>query len=210
MESISLNRRNFINQLGISTVGVSALAIPAFVNPKLISTDGKNLNHIGPLDGYTPHIGTVISMLDWLSDSVIRYNKKLTVEQLDYLHDAESNTIGSLMMHLAATEVIYQDITFKNLEDFSKENKERWNIAMELGKDAQEKIKGNPLSYYQEMYEEVRAKTKAEMKNRDDVWLFSGETKDWNWNNYCKWFHVAEHYANHRGQMTWYAKRLPK
>ena len=48
------------------------------------------------------------------------------------------------------------------------------------------------------------------MKQRDDAWLLAGETKDWDWNNYCKWFHVTEHYANHRGQMTWYAKRLPK
>lgn len=210
MENIQFNRRNFINKLGISTLGVSSLILPRYGNANLINLDSKNINHIGPQEGFTPQIGTLISMLDWLSNSVIQYHKKLTVEQLDYLHDVDSNTIGSLMMHLAATEVIYQDITFKNLEDFSPENKTKWNVAMELGKDAQEKIKGNPLSFYKEMYDEVRSKTKAEMKNRDDVWLLSGETKDWDWNNYCKWFHVAEHYANHRGQMTWYAKRAPK
>jgi len=129
---------------------------------------------------------------------------------LDYIHDEDSNSIGSLLMHLAATEVIYQDITFSNLEDFTKENKEKWNVAMNLEEDARKQIKGNPLNYYKEAMEEVRAKTKAELKNRDDKWLLSGETKDWDWNNYCKWFHVAEHFANHRGQMTWYAKRMPK
>jgi hypothetical protein len=149
-------------------------------------------------------------MLDWLSDSVIRVTKNLSIEQLDYLHDKDSNSVGSLMMHIAATEVIYQDITFKGLNDFSKENKEKWNVAMELGEDARTKLKGHNHSYYVEAMNEARAKTKAEMKNRDDKWLLSGETKDWNWNNYCKWFHVAEHFANHRGQMTWYIKRLPK
>ncbi len=210
MENTQFNRRNFINKLGISTLSMSSLVLPLQTNANIVNIDAKNINHIGPQDGYSPQIGTLISMLDWLSNSVIQYNKKLTVEQLDYIHDADSNSIGSLMMHLAAVEVIYQDMTFKNLEDFSPENKIKWNVAMDLGKEAQVKIKGNPVSFYKDLFDEVRNKTKAEMKNRDDVWLLSGETKDWDWNNYCKWFHVAEHYANHRGQMTWYAKRAPK
>lgn len=210
MEKKQFNRRNFIGAFTAGMVGAGSLVLPRYGNAQTLSAQERNLNHIGPMEGYTPQIGTLISMLDWLNDTVIRYNNKLTVEQLDYIHDADSNSIGSLMMHVAATEVVYQDITFKNLNDFSPANKEKWNIAMELGKPAQEKIKGNPLSYYKEMMNEVRNATKAEMKKRDDAWLLSGETKEWNWNNYCKWFHVAEHFANHRGQMTWYAKRLPK
>lgn len=210
MENYKFDRRKFISNLSITTLGVGGLILPRYSNANNFGLIDKNINHIGPIDGYSPQIGTLISMLDWLSDTVIRYNNKLTIDQLDYIHDAESNTIGSLMNHVAAVEVIYQDITFKNLDDFAPENKIKWNVAMELGKDAKEKIKGNPLSYYKDMIEEVRNTTKLEMKKRDDDWLLSGETKDWNWNNYCKWFHVAEHFANHRGQMTWYAKRLPK
>lgn len=210
MKTYKFDRRKFINSLTLATIGASGLVLPRYGNAKASLFDTKNLNIIGPLDGYSPQIGTLISMMDWLSNSVVSVTKKLTIEQLDYVHDANSNSIGALMMHIAATEVIYQDITFKKLDDFTKENKAKWNIAMELGKDAQEKIKGNPFSYYQNMMEEVRNTTKAELKNRDDAWLLSGETKDWDWNNYCKWFHVAEHFANHRGQMTWYAKRLPK
>jgi len=51
----------------------------------------------------------------WLSNSVISYNSKLSTEQLDFVFDEESNSIGSLMLHLAAVEVIYQDITFHDL-----------------------------------------------------------------------------------------------
>lgn len=204
----NIDRRKFTQNLGIG-LGTFMLPLAGISQPTAI-LDENNLNHIGPRSGFTPQIGTLISMLDWLSNSVIQYNRKLSVEQLDFLFDKESNTIGSLMMHLAATEVIYQDLTFHNLEDFTPENKKKWNIAMELGDDARKEIKGNPLSYYKDMFDEVRATTKAEMKKRDDKWLLSGETKEWDWNNYCKWFHVAEHYANHRGQMTWYAKRLPK
>lgn len=195
---------------GISAITAGALLQPGQVNARPSFQMKDNINHIGPIKGYSPQIGTLISMLEWISDSVIRVTKNLSVEQLDYLHDKESNSIGALMMHIAATEVIYQEITFDNLAGFSKENKEKWGTAMDLGEEAQKKIKGNNVSYYTDAMNEARDKTKLEMKKRNDEWLLSGETKDWNWNNYCKWFHVTEHFANHRGQITWYSKRLPK
>lgn len=209
MENKPYDRRAFIGNLALCSLGTGVITLPQQGLAAPIRDDG-NINHIGPKAGFTPQIGTLISMLDWVSDSVIKYNAKLTVEQLDYLHDKDSNTIGSLMMHLAATEVVYQDLTFHDLQDFSAANKAKWEVAMKLEENARQQIKGNPLSYYKEAIDEVRATTKAEMKKRDDAWLLAGETKDWDWNNYCKWFHVTEHYANHRGQMTWYAKRAPK
>lgn len=211
MANKQFNRREFMQVLGVSALVPAALVIPqsSAARPWL-PQETPNINHIGPLEGYTPQIGALVSMLEWISDSVVRVTKKLSVEQLDYLHDKESNSIGALMLHVAATEVIYQDLTFANLSDFSKANKEKWGVAMELGPDAQTKIKGNPVSYYVEAMNEARATTKKEMKQRKDDWLLGGETKEWNWNNYCKWFHVVEHFANHRGQMTWYAKRLAK
>ena len=209
MKNESLSRRKFINTVGMSTFVASNLILPRYGNTQPLFAD-NNINHIGPMDGFTPQIGTLMSMLDWLSDSVLRVTKKLSVEQLDYMHDKDSNSIGALILHVAATEVIYQDITFNNLDDFSKENKEKWHVAMDLGENARTIIKGNKIEYYIEAMNEARAKTKLEMKNKNDDWLLSGETKDWDWNNYCKWFHVAEHFANHRGQMTWYIKRMAK
>ena len=184
MENKTYNRRTFVSNLGLCTIGVGTLTAPpvGIVNKAMVDS---NINHIGPKDGFSPQIGTLLSMLDWVSDSVIKYNAKLTTEQLDYLHDKDSNTIGSLMMHVAATEVVYQDLTFHDLKDFSATNKAKWNAAMELGDAARTQIKGNPLSYYKDAIDEVRAVTRAEMKQRDDAWLLSGETKDWDWNNYC-------------------------
>ena len=209
MKSKNLDRRKFMSMIGVSAVAGSLLVPGGCIASPAKAADG-NINHIGPVQGYSPQIGTLISMLDWISDSVIRATKKLTMEELDRLHDSDSNSIGSLMLHVAATEVVYQDMTFHNLNGFSKENKDKWNVAMELGPDAQTKIKGNKHEYYVEAINSVRATTKMEMKKRDDKWLLSGETKDWDWNNYCKWFHVVEHFANHRGQITWYSKRLLK
>ncbi|MBK6565957.1 MAG: DUF664 domain-containing protein [Saprospiraceae bacterium] len=202
----NVTRRDFALNLGMGGLGAVMLSAQNINGDPKVS---DNINHIGPKKGYTPHIGTLVSMLDWIRDTVFRYHPNLSVAQLDHLHDKDSNTIGALIMHLAATEVIYQDITFDNLDDFSPANKEKWSVAMDLGEKARNEIKGNPLSFYRDMYEEVRTKTNAGLDKRDDNWLLSGETKDWDWNNYCKWFHVVEHYANHRGQITWQAKRLP-
>ncbi len=83
------------------------------------------------------------------------------------------------------------------------------SMAMDLGTDAHTKIKGNNVAYYTDAMNEARTKSLAEFKKRDDAWLLGGESKEWNMNNYCKWFHVVEHFANHRGQITWYSKRLP-
>jgi hypothetical protein len=147
MTNTSSNRRDFARTLGLGTLGASALLLPdtALAGPPTV---GNNINHIGPKEGYTPLIGTLISMLDWVSNTVTLYHQKLTIEQLDYMHDKDSNTIGSLMMHLAATEVVYQDMTFHDLKDFSEANKAKWGVAMDLGEPARQQIKGNPLSYY--------------------------------------------------------------
>ena len=151
-------------------------------------------------------------MMDWMRESVIRAVKGLSQAELDFLIDPESNTIGALLMHLAATEVIYQDLTFYNHKEFSETNKEKWNVAMSLGEEGRKQIKGNNLEYYLSALKEVREKTLAEFKKRDDKWLaevdpsFFGKKPT---NNYCKWFHVCEHEANHRGQITVIKKRLP-
>ncbi len=208
MSNKSFSRRKFINTVGLSAFAAGTLALPAISFAGNLDEGDRNINRIGPIEGYTPQIGTLISMLEWISDSVIRVTKKLSVEELDYLHDKDSNSIGALMMHVAATEVIYQDITFKNLNNFSKANKEKWGIAMDLGPEAQTKIKGNNITYYTDAMNEARSKSLAEFKKRDDEWLLAGETNGSGMNNYCKWFHVTEHFANHRGQITWYSKRL--
>lgn len=210
MHSSTTNRRKFISRLGAATLATGLLQPGTSFAGRNARFADDNINHIGPKEGFSPQIGTLISMLDWNTDSMINATKGLTVDQLDHLHDPDSNSIGSLILHVAATEVIYQDLTFAGLADFSEENKKTWGVAMELGADAREKIKGHPIDFYVNALRSARARTKEELRKKDDVWLLGGETKAWNWNNYCKWFHVVEHYSNHRGQITWYRKRLPK
>src|SRR5687767_8247451 len=89
MRNENLDRRKFMSMVGCSVVaGSLLLSEQSFANPT--KPADTNINHIGPLPGYTPQIGTLISMLDWISDSVIRVTKNLTVENLDRLHDKDS------------------------------------------------------------------------------------------------------------------------
>jgi len=61
------------------------------------------------------------------------------------------------------------------------------------------------------LLKDTREKSLAEFRKRDDKWLMTVD-KDWGWgptNNYCKWFHVAEHESNHNGQIKLLKSRLP-
>ena len=208
LQSNLFNRRNFVK----SSAGIFAgILLPELSVAKNFNPP-DNINIIGPLEGYSPQIGTFVSMLNWIRDSVHRATENLTQQELDYLHDSKSNTIGALLLHLAATEVLYQDLTFNKLKDFSDTNKKKWSVPMNLGEEGRQQIKGNDLKYYLTALKEVRGKTLEELKKRDDKWFaeidpsfFGGQAT----NNYCKWFHVCEHEANHRGQITMIRKRLP-
>jgi len=208
---ININRRKFIQTTAMAaagTAGVTLLPLSSFGNPY----GDDNINIIGPVEGYSPQIGTLVSMLNWIRSSVIRAVKDLKPEELDFLLDPKANTIGALLMHLAATDTVYQDLTFYKLDGFSSDNKKKWGVAMGLGEEGRKQIKGNGLDYYLSALQEVREKTLAEFKKRDDKWFaevdpsFFGDKPT---NNYCKWFHVCEHEANHRGQIALIRKRLP-
>ncbi len=170
-------------------------------------------NVIGPRVGFTPQIGTLVSMLDWMRRPVLSSVQDLTVAQLDHLHDAKANTIGALLLHLAATEHLYQLHTFHGRKwgDWDETTKREWLPAMNLGKDARKTIKGHDLLFYLDALKKGREQTHAELKKRDDAWLMEVD-QEWPWgptNNYCKWFHVCEHESNHNGQIKWIKNRLP-
>lgn len=205
----SVNRRNFVRTSAGLITGLTFLPSLSFAEENHYADE---INIIGPLDGYSPQLGTFISMLNWMRESVIRASKDLKQEELDFLMDPKANTIGAMLLHLAATETVYQDLTFYGLKDFSDENKKKWTVPMGLGEEGRKQIKGHDLDYYLSELKAVREKSLSEFKKRDDKWLaevdphFFGNKPT---NNYCKWFHVCEHEANHRGQITLVRKRLP-
>jgi len=214
MENLKPNdRRSFLKSTALLTSGTLGLAlIPGIGKATEPFTDDR-ANVIGPRDGFSPQVGTLLSMMNWMRGAILRPVKDMTKEQLDYIHDDSSNSIGAMLLHLAATERFYQVHTFegKKWGDWSEQDKKRFDVAMNLGDNGRKTIKENNLDFYLSTLQEVRENTIKEFKNRDDKWLLSVDEK-WFWgptNNYCKWFHVCEHESNHNGQIKYIKSRLP-
>lgn len=210
-----LDRRKFIKTSSLITAGAistgSLFAAP-HLKPLPGYTQENDLNIVGPKEGFTPQIGTLVSMMNWMRFVILRPVQGMSVSDLDYLVDENANSIGAMLMHLAATERFYQIHSFenKNWGDWPKIDAEKWTVASSLGKEAREQIKGKPLDYYIDEMTAVREKTLEEFAKRDDEWLMAVD-ENWYWgptNNYCKWFHVCEHESNHNGQFKFIKSRI--
>jgi uncharacterized damage-inducible protein DinB len=164
--------------------------------------DKSSLYLIGDIPGFTPQIARLVSMMNYVRHTTVSAIEGLTVSELDYLNEPEDNSIGSLLLHIAAAEVGYQTVTFYERQ-MNEEEKHEWDIALALGEKARQEIKGHHLDYYLNKLEQVRAKTLAELASRNDQWLEEQTSfgSDNRVNNYFKWFHVFTHEVNHRGQI---------
>ncbi len=157
---------------------------------------------IEEVPGFTPQVGRLVRA------TTLQAVRGMTQAQLDHVQDAQSNTIGALLAHVAAVEFAYQVITFQGRDLNEQENAE-WGAALDLGEAARRDIKGRPLEHYTRVLEEVRSRTLSEFARRNDDWLFvqsqwgSGVA-----NNYFMWFHVFEDELSHRGQIRWLRKRI--
>lgn len=206
------NRRDFLKKSSLVALGTSFVALPHLASATETSSL-EELNIVGPKEGFSPQIGTLVSMMNWMRNTILMPVRDMSVEDLDYLLDDKANSIGAMLWHLAATERFYQIHTFEGRKwgDWDKADRDAWNIASGLGDAARKEIKGHDLDFYLEKLETVRANTLAEFKKRDDDWLMEVD-QEWYWgptNNYCKWFHVCEHESNHNGQFKLIRSRLP-
>ena len=168
----------------------------------------NSLYVIGGLEGLTPQIGRLVSMLNYVRYTTLEAVKGLDVDALDYQHDAQANSIGALLSHIAAAEVGYQAATFHE-RDLNASEIEEWGAAFALGDRSRQEIRGRDLAYYIGRLEHVRAITLVELGRRDDAWLEAEATTAGGRriNNYFKWFHVLGHEINHRGQIRWLRSR---
>jgi len=114
-----------------SFLGTAALGVLAG-RPGVTADDRPNV--LGPRTGFSPQIGTRISMLTWMLGTIPSTVNGLTQAQLDPLVDAKANTIGALLLHLAATETYYRLHTFDGMKwgAWPRATGEKWD-AMELG-----------------------------------------------------------------------------
>ena len=163
--------------------------------------NNDNLYLIADVPGFTPQVGRLVSMMNYVRHTTLSAVEGLTKKELDYLNDTDGNSIGSLLLHIAAAEVGYQTSTFYNRQ-MTEEEKNQWGAVLALGEKTRQEIKGHELDYYIHQLKQVRTKTLADLACRDDLWLDEQTSfGDKKINNYFKWFHVLTHEVNHRGQI---------
>lgn len=153
-------------------------------------------------DGLSLEFSKLASMMEYTRVTTLAEVGDLTVDQLDFLINDEANSIGMLLAHMVSVERAYQIETFENRE-FTDEDIQMLNPALELGKAAREQIKGKPIEYYLKELEQTRKKTIDAFQTLPDSWLFE-QAPYWGghpMNKYFKWFHVMEDELNHRGQI---------
>ena len=172
--------------------------------------DEKRLYLITDVSGFTPQIGRLVSMMNYVRWTTLRAVDGLTADELDYLHDENSNSIGALLSHIASVEMSYQVGTLEN-RGLTRDEMEKWGAALKLGERGRKEVKGHSLEHYVKLLEDVRNNTLRGFAERDDEWLHEESIfrNDMSANNYFKWFHVFEDELNHRGQIRWIRKRLP-
>lgn len=160
-----------------------------------------------PVEGYSPQIGLMVYMLEDLKNRIAEEVKDLDQSQTDFLFDKDANSIGSLIMHLVSTEAYFQIETLEGRQ-WTDEEHERLGIGAGLTEESKSKLKGKPIQHYLDLWDEVRQKTLAGLKTKDDTWFASGIDEDMNY--HWAWYHVMEHSANHMGQIGSVKNRLPK
>ncbi len=118
-----------------------------------MSTDNPFL--IGDEQGVSPQISGLIGMLRYARKTTLETVAGFSVEDLDHLHDPDSNSIGGLLYHMAAVEACYQANTFDQRE-WNPAEIARWQVAMDLGPEARTQIREHALDYYVAQLAEVR------------------------------------------------------
>src|SRR5271168_2125991 len=111
----AFSRRKFLaGAAATAALGACATGVEAQTSRPEVT--GPNV--LGPLPGYSPQVGTFVSLLTWMREAngVLSATKGLKPADLDYLFDANANSVGALMLHLAATETYYQMNTFDGMK----------------------------------------------------------------------------------------------
>ncbi|MFH6603114.1 DinB family protein [Maribacter algicola] len=146
-------------------------------------------------------------MLEDLKKRITEEVKDLDQSQTDFEFDENANSIGALVMHLVATEAYYQIETLEGRQ-WTEEEREHLGVGGELNDKSKKVLKGKPIRHYLDLWDEIREKTLAGLKTKDDKWFSSNIEEGINY--HWVWYHVMEHQANHMGQIALVKNRLPK
>lgn len=162
---------------------------------------------IKPAEGYANNIGILVNMLEDLKVRITEQVKDLSQTETDFEFDEKANSIGALVMHLVSTEAYFQIETLESRQ-WTDEEQKLYGVGAGLNEESKPQLKEKPIQHYLDLWNDIRKKTLAGLKTKDDAW-FASEVDD-GMNYHWAWYHVMEHQANHMGQIALVKNRLPK
>jgi len=161
---------------------------------------------IGLRKGFTPKVGTLVSMLANARHYLQTTTRELTIENLDSKPNSAPNSIGAILAHLAAAETLFQCMTFEDRQ-FNEEETAYWIDVFKLR--TCERNQGRSLDSYMQELDTIRETTLAGMRERDDTWLESPkEIFGQAGNIHYYWFHYLQDEVRHTGQITMMRKHM--
>lgn len=132
----------------------------------------------------------------------------LSVEDLDFNFDSISNSLGTLLLHIAALEFNYQRILFLN-RSLNNEEFKKYKDALP-GHMYTRNIKKNNVEFYFQELDYIRLNTLKMFSEINDEWLY--KEKVWSnqaiSNNLYLVQHLIDDEISHQGQMKWIKLRL--
>lgn len=177
-------------------------------NPRIVTCD--------PVAGYGPQVGRYVAQLIEVREDLLHELEGLTVEQIDWHPDEQTESTGTLLLHLDAVEWswIHQDIFGAGDDAYPG----IWDEAMPIRVGVPQ-VQGRPIAAYLEQLAATRARTLEVLRGFTDADLArqvgEGEpprgmeprsvlyTIDW-----IIW-HIIEHEATHVGQVELLRRLAP-
>lgn len=164
---------------------------------------------ITSLSPYTTQIGLIVSEINIIRNETLELTKNLSISELDFNFDSQSNSIGTLLLHIATVELKFQldhflmrSITMSEFRKFG--NAAPQNMHKRL-------VFGNDYEFYTKNLHEVRQQTLEQLKNVTDDWLYKEVTTSNGTllgNHYYLLKHIIHDELCHQGQIKIILKRL--
>ncbi len=168
---------------------------------------------VSPEVEFSERIGRYVAMLEDVRRRVRHYVDGLTPEQLSWHPNDRVESIGTVLLHIAAVEVswIQEDICRIPMSE------EEWGIAFPIRLGIPQ-VSGEPLEFYLEKLNRTRAETREILTGLSDSDLDRvlsplepGDPNAPPTTYTIEWilYHLVEHEAHHKGQIAVMKRLLP-
>ncbi len=152
-----------------------------------------------PAFGYDHQIGLLVAKMNSCRKLLIGQTHDLDVPILDFQVKEGFNTIGTLLMHIAAMELVQQRQTLQ--QNLEQDEYELFGEAI-TGRINTDRYRGKNSEHYLSLLSRVRTQSLDLLKSKPDKWLFEEvQIRNRRYNNYFLWYHLIEDENAHFGQI---------